>query len=272
MKRNKRFLYTPRQLSFLREFYRFMKVEDLTDAFNLVYGMRKSGRAIRSALKNHRITCGRKHSERFIRRLRIYTEEQVQFLRENYAGRVVAELTELFNSRFGTSMTVQQIKSAVHNRHITCGRTGQFEKGHLPWNTGTKGQGLTGRNKTSFRVGNVPANRKPLGSERLGKDGYVEIKVAERNPYTGFPTRYKQKHVHIWEQLHGPAPKGFAVVFADSDNRNFDPSNLVLVSRAELLELNRQKYREAPADLKPSVLALAKLQVKTRAKEKEIGR
>lgn len=270
MKRRTKFRYSKRQLSFLREFYRFMKVEDLTAAFNLVYGMRQSVAGIRSALKNHRITCGRKPGQRFIRRLRLYTEEQIQFLRENYAGRVVAQLTDLFNFRFGTSMTERQIKTAVHNRHITCGRTGQFEKGKPPWNAGTRGQGLTGRNKTSFKKGNVPPNRKPLGTERLGKDGYVEIKIAERNPYTGFPTRYKQKHVHIWEQAHGPAPKGFAVVFADGDNRNFDPQNLMLVSRAELLNLNRLKYKDVPAELKPSVLALARLQVRTWAKEKTI--
>jgi len=140
---------------------------------------------------------------------------------------------------------------------------GRFKKGNKPWNAGTKGQGLTGANKTSFKKGNVPPNRKPLGSERIcSKDGYILINIAERNPHTGFPTRYKHKHVHMWEQDHGPVPKGMIVAFRDSDKLNIDPENLMLISRAELLVLNQYGYKETPDELKPSVLALAKLEVK----------
>jgi len=58
------------------------------------------------------------------------------------------------------------------------------------------------------------------------------------------------------------------VAFKDADKLNCEPENLMLISRAELLTLNRHGYREMPAELKPSVLALSKLQVKTRAMEK----
>ena len=110
----------------------------------------------------------------------------------------------------------------------------------------------------------MPANRKPLGHERVcSKDGYVLIKVAERNPHTGFPTRYKHKHVHIWEQAHGPVPAGQVVIFMDGDKLNFEPQNLMLVTRAQLLRLNKHGYKDAPKDIKPSVLALSKLEVQT---------
>ena len=178
-------------------------------------------------------------------------------------------LTRAFNERFGTDKTYQQIKTFISNRCIISGRTGQFEKGHTPWNKGTKGQGLTGPNKRSFKKGNVSANRKLLGTERIdSKDGYILIKVAEKDPNTGFPTRYKHKHVHIWEQANGPVPKGMVVLFKDSDKTNFEPENLMLISRAELLCLNRHAYKNMPAELKPNVLVLAKLQVKTWGKEK----
>ena len=157
--------------------------------------------------------------------------------------------------------TEQQIKTFVHNRGITCGRSGRFEKGNKPWNSGTKG--LTGANISSFRKGCVHPKLKPIGSERIDtKDGYIYIKIAEPDPYTGFPTRYKQKHVHVWEQRHGPVPKGMVVAFRDSDRLNVDPENLMLISRAELLRLNKHGYKDVPAELKPSVLALAKLEVK----------
>jgi hypothetical protein len=240
-----------------------MNTRSLALAFNAQFGMDKTEVAIKSALQNHRIFCGRKHKDRLISRLRIYTTEQAQFLRDNYAGRSIAELTAMFNDRFGTDMTEQQIKTFVSNRGITSGRTGCFEKGNKPWNTGTKG--LTVANATSFKKGNVPANRNPLGFERIdSKDGYILIKIAEQDPYTGFPTRYKHKHVHIWEQAHGrPVPEGMIVAFRDSDRRNIEPENLMLISRAELLRLNKNGYKDAPDELKPSVLALSKLEVKT---------
>jgi len=196
-------------------------------------------------------------------RCRIYTPEQAQFLRENYAGRTLSDLTALFNGRFGADKTCGQIRTFVHNRGITCGRTGCFEKGNSPWNAGTKGQGLTGANSCSFKKGNAPPNCKPLWSERIStKNGFIEMKVPERNPYTGTPTRYKCKHVWVWEQANGPVPKGYVVAFVDGDTLNCDPENLMLLTRAELLAANLHGYKDQPVELKPSVLALAKLEAR----------
>lgn len=271
MKKNEKFRYSAEQIEFLRTGYLSMNVRSLTQVFNAKFGMKKTEPAINSALKNHRITCGRAPKERLVsRRLRIYTQEQVQFLKDNYADRSVKELTAIFNERFGAEKTVQQIKTFVSNRGITSGRTGHFKKGHTPWNAGTKGQGLTGANSGSFKKGNVPPNYKPLGSERIcSKDGYILIKIAERDPYTGFPTRYKHKHVHVWEQAHGPVPKGMVIVFRDGNIHNIEIGNLMLISRAELLRLNKHGYKDMPYKLKPSVLALAKLETKIFAKGKK---
>jgi hypothetical protein len=190
----------------------------------------------------------------------------VQFIRENYTGRSVAEMTKLFNKHFKTTRTRQQTKTLIANRDITSGRTGYFKTGNRPWNYGTKG--LTGANIKSFKKGNVPANRRPLWSERVcPKDGFVLMKVPETNPYTGVSTRYKHKHVYIWEQRHGLVPKGMVVAFIDGDKTSCEPENLMLISRAELLALNQHGYKDMPDELKPHVLALSKLQVKTWAIE-----
>lgn len=269
MRNKSRFKYTPQQIEFLRIGYLSMTVHDLTKAFNDRFGLKKTEVQITSALKNHGIRCGRKPKDRLMP-LRLYTEKQARFIAKNYAGQSIAEMTALFNDRFGTDRTQQQIKTFVHNRGITSGRTGRFEKGNKPWNTGTKGQGLTGANRGSFKKGNVPPNRKPLGSERIcPKDGFILIKVAEQDPNTGFPTCYKHKHVHIWEQANGPVPEGMVIAFKNGDKTNCELENLMLISRAELLNLNQHGYKDTPDELKPSVLALAKLQVRTWAKEKK---
>ena len=67
----------------------------------------------------------------------------------------------------------------------------------------------------------------------------------------------------IYMQHIGPIPKGKVVSFRDGDPSNFDPDNLILLSRAEMLRLNQNGYRDAHDDIKPALLALSKLQAKT---------
>ena len=269
MKRRK---YTTEQLDFLRTGYMSMNVRDLTRAFNSHFKSNKTEGQIKAALKNHKIRCGRAHKDRLIDRNRLFSPDQVEFLIKNYSGRSIAEMTELFNNHFGTRRTRQQIKTAVHNRGITSGRTGHFPKNHKPWNHGTKGQGLTGANRGSFQKGNLPPNRKPLGSERIcSKDGYVYIKVAGWDHNFNRPTRWKQKHIHIWEQKNGPVPDGFCLKFIDGDKTHIDTSNLRLISRVLNLRLNKHGYNDAPDEIKPSILALARMETKMFKKMKGAG-
>jgi hypothetical protein len=193
---------------------------------------------------------------------RLYADEHERFVRDNCATMSKIELTILFNDRFGMNISLEKMKSLMANRHINSGRTGYFPKGHEPWNYGTKGQGLTGANCGSFEKGHTPANTRPLYSERVSKDGHIEIKVPERNPHTGCPTRFRHKHVWLYEQENGPVPKGHVVIFQDGDKRNFQPANLITVRRAELARLNQNGYTDAPAEIKPAILARARLQTK----------
>lgn len=255
-----RFRYTAEQLDFIRANYAVMPIDEVTVAFNARFGLEKTIKAVSSTLKNHKITCGRKGSAR-IKRPRIYTKEQAQFLRDNCVGRSRATLAALFNAEFDREITLRQVKSFVGNRGLTSGLTGHYEKGQKAWNLGVTG--YMGANATSFKPGQIPANIKPLGTERIDtKDGFVLIKIAEPNPYTGTPTRYKHKHVHVWEQEHGPVPKGHVVALRDGNKLNCEPDNLMLLTRGELLALNTHGYKDAPAELKPSLLALAKVEAK----------
>jgi hypothetical protein len=52
------------------------------------------------------------------------------------------------------------------------------------------------------------------------------------------------------------------VIFKDGNIRNFDLDNLLLVTRAELLTMNLHDYKNQPEELKPSVLALARVEAK----------
>jgi len=113
-----------------------------------------------------------------------YTDEMLGFLEIGFKSMPVAELTNAFNQKYDTNKKKTAIHGLLTRKGFTCGRSGHFKKGQKSWNHGKKG--YMGPNRTSFKKGNLPHNHKPLWSERISKDGYVEISVPERNPHTGF--------------------------------------------------------------------------------------
>jgi len=147
------------------------------------------------------------------------------------------------------------------------GRTGCYAPGCVPENKGKKMPFNPNSARTQFKKGRLPHNTKHLGHERITKDGYVEISVAEENPHTGFERRYVQKHRWLWEKANGPVPEGMALKCLDSDKTNTDPANWEAIPRAMLPRLNGRwslGYDEAEADVKPVIMAVAKLEQKSR--------
>ncbi len=252
--------YTPEQEAFLIA-NKTLSLEKLSASYSAKFEQERTLKALSSFFKNREIQRGRPKPGKGNGTSRIFTPEQCQWINDNYAGHSVVEMTDLFNAKFEKQMTWQQIKTFVHNRGIVSGRTGHFEKGQLSWNKGVKG--YMGANATSFKTGNAPPNRKPLGTERIcSKDGFILIKIAETDPHTGFPTRYKHKHVWLWEQTNGPVPEGHVVAFRDGNKLNCVLENLMMITRAELLALNLHNYKDAPDEIKPTILALAKVEAK----------
>ena len=135
---------------------------------------------------------------------------------------------------------------------------GCFKKEHIPFNKGKKRKEWMSEErekmceKTQFKKGNVPKNKKPIGVERINVDGYIEIKVAEKR-------RWALKHRIVYEQAYGKIPKGYVVVFADGNKLNLELDNLILVSRNELCRMNQNKLFTSDKELTKSGLALVKL-------------
>lgn len=147
------------------------------------------------------------------------------------------------------------------------GRSGHFEIGHPPVNKGKKMPFNPNSAKTQFKKGNLPHNTKRLGHERTSKDGYVEISVDQVNPHTGYERRFVHKHRHLWEQANGPLPDGMCLKCLDGDKTNTDPSNWEAIPRALLPRLNGRfgrGYDTADPEVKPTIMAIAKLEHKAR--------
>lgn len=159
-------------------------------------------------------------------------EEVRAYIFANYRGVGPTEMSERVRDLFGFEYDVGRMGGFYDRHGLKCGLTGRFEKGFSPWNKGRKGWSPPGTEHTRFRKGNRPGNWRPVGSERLNKDGYVEVKVAE-------PRKWRLKHLVVYEEHFGKIPKGCTVVFLDRNRQNFDPANLRLMTRADLAVLNR---------------------------------
>ncbi|HJW81972.1 MAG TPA: HNH endonuclease signature motif containing protein [Acidiferrobacterales bacterium] len=113
----------------------------------------------------------------------------------------------------------------------------RFQKGHVPANKGLRRPGYApGRmRETQFKNGRKPHTWLPIGSTRLTKEGYLQIKVTD----TGYtPNDFKAVHVMLWVEHYGPIPPGYAVGFIDGDKTRVQIGNLVLLSRADLMRRN----------------------------------
>lgn len=192
-----------------------------------------------------------------------YTEEEKAFLREFVPGHSHKEIAEEFNRKFFANITVGQIKSSIGRYGLNTGRTGCFEIGHTPHNKGKKGVCAKGCEKTWFQKGRLPHNTKPIGYERVSRDGYIEVKIAMCPSDTANGHNFVPKHRLIWEEANGPIPKGSNVIFLDGNKRNFELENLALVTNAENLILNQDGLRKENTLLTKTGVLIAKSIVTT---------
>lgn len=175
-----------------------------------------------------------------------------------------SELHALFVQVFKRpEVTKDQLKALCQREGWKTGRTGCFSKGQTPVNKGKPMPYHPNSAATRFKKGNLPHNANYLGHERISKDGYVEISVDEVNPHTGYERRYVLKHRHLWEIANGPVPQGYRLKSLDGYRANTDPANWEAVPMALAPRLNGRfgrGYDDAPAEMKPTIMAICKLE------------
>jgi HNH endonuclease len=196
-----------------------------------------------------------------------YNADELEWIEAHKTG-VRRKVHADFCERFGRhDVSLNNLKSLCKRNGWLTGRTGCYEPGQTPANKGKKMPFNPNSAKTQFKTGQLPHNTKHLGHERVTTDGYVEISIKETNPHTGYERRYVQKHRHLWEKANGPVPDGMCLKCLDSDKTNSDPSNWEAIPRAMLPRLSGRHslaYDDAAPELKPTIMAIAKLEHKAR--------
>lgn len=143
------------------------------------------------------------------------------------------------------------------NSETRCKKTGRFLKGNIPPNKGMKqseymSEDAIERTKaTRFKKGQTPHNYKPIGHERVTKEGYIAVKVKE-------PNVFKLKQRVVWEQHFGKIPKGYNVQFKDDNRQNLDIDNLYIISRADQMKY-QNSIQNYPEEIRDAILTVGQL-------------
>lgn len=232
---------------------------DLVELTNSRFGLDFTISKMRSYKKNHGLKSRTRLGIEPGQPTDLYPARVMQYINDNHVGTGPKEMTDLLNSNFGTNYTHRQINAYYKNRKLNSGLDGRFKPGHVPFNKGKKGI-TTGGVETQFKKGHLPHNYQPVGTVRVNTEGYIDIKIAD-------PNKWKGKHILVWEEHNGPVPKGHAVIFGDRNRRNFDPENLILVTRGQLLKLNQQSLIQEDAELTRMGVAIVTLQEKVVERE-----
>ncbi|GIQ67430.1 HNH endonuclease [Xylanibacillus composti] len=244
--------YTDEQRDFIREIAPGQYNQDIADMFNEKFGAQVTASQIKSYKANHMIRSGVK-SRRTVPQ-GLFNCEQIEFIKKHVAGLHNQELAELINNEFNLSITVRQLKTWKKNHGLSSGLKGT--EGKAPPNKGTRGLYNVGGNKTSFKSGQRPVNYKPVGYERIDRDGYVLVKVRDDGPWH---KRWRHKHRILWESANGPIPKGHVLIFLDQNKQNIELDNLILIPQSKLPTLNKKGLLYHDAELTKTGIIIADL-------------
>jgi hypothetical protein len=201
-----------------------------------------------------------------------YTTEEIDFIKENVPGKTDKEVVKVFNENFDRQIsecTLSNIKSKLHLKNGLISTT-RFQKGSAPvnknkkWSEYMSQEGQKNSLKTTYKKGHKSYNCVPIGSERISKDGYVEIKIQDGT----LQHNWKAKHRIIWEENFGSIPRGHKIIFIDGNKSNFKLSNLALLTNAEEAVMNKFAVIGTSELFEPG-LQLARLKLKASAVTKK---
>lgn len=188
------------------------------------------------------VGCGKKKK---------WSAEEIEYLKIHYPVTENKVLMGLFNcsekslysaaSVNGLKKTDQYISEKFGAILKRVGAASRFKKGNVSFNKGKKqseymtAEAIDKTAATRFKTGQKPHNTVEVGFERITKDGYIEVKIGD---FQNSADNFKLKHRLVWEENNGPVPEGFQVRFIDGNRRNFELSNLKLMSFEESLQSN----------------------------------
>jgi len=196
----------------------------------------------------------------------LLTAEQYEILWANIKDMTYRDQQAFIKEHFGIEVTLLQCKHMRNNHHRFSNRTGWFQKGYVPFNKGKHvwtDDCPESMKRTQFKPGNLPHNTRPIGYERVDKkEGYVFVKVPGKR-------KMVLKHRWVWEQAHGPIPKGYIIIFMNGDRTDCRLENLKMIPQSLNSIRNRNHLAANDKGLSEAGLHIAELIRKKSALERK---
>ena len=239
----RRKILTDDQRAWLAEHYSQMTNAELLDALRVELGVTLTLTQLRNiAAKSRWIKEPRTRDRAVSVGMGGMSSDELDFVREHTPGYTWRETAAAFERRYGRSLTRGQVKYARTKAGAKVGcNPVQFKRGHVPWTKGKKwddymdpeAQRKLREGGTLFRKGvcdpRTEARRRHLLDLYEDVNGRVQIYVAPRN--AAYPAqRWIGYAQFVWMQANGQDwPEGNHAAFADHNDHNFAPGNIVPV-------------------------------------------
>ena len=108
--------------------------------------------------------------------------------------------------------------------------SGEFKKGHTPWNKGKKGIHLSP--DSEFKKGQL------VGKDHPSWKGGVQEMTHDCAYINMGPNNRVRRPRLVYEKFHGKLPKGYVIYHRDGNKDNDELRNLEAITRTELLARN----------------------------------
>lgn len=240
--------YSAEAKQFLYDNHYKYTFEEMAEQINTRFGYNKTTSNIKRYMQHLRL------APKPTKRVSKYTEEIDNFIRNNAKGISTYQLTDLINEKFDTCFTRAGVK-----RHMA--RLGVRNELLLSNDTHPCLNSLKSK-ETRFKKGHECMNARPIGSERVNAEGYIEVKISQR--------KWEKKHRVIYEEAYGKLQKGEVLLFLDGNRNNVELSNLKKVSVQEVLMCNRHNLLFENKELTEVGVNIAKLMLVSREAKKKI--
>jgi predicted transcriptional regulator len=208
-------------------------------------------------------------------------------LRRLYAdsgsAEVARQLNRTISATYGRAKKLGMKKSAAFmaspaacrlGRGDNVGATFRFLPGHIPANKGLRRPGYApGRmRETQFKRGQRPHTWLPVGTVKANADGYLRRKISDlsNNGSGANDKNWEFVHRRVWEDVHGPVPKGHRIWWRDGNHENCALGNLELLSDQE--HMARTTINNLPRKLKDTIQLAGRLKRRIRSHEKQAER
>lgn len=188
-------------------------------------------------------------------RYKYWTQQEIDTLTRMYPNHYAREIAEILGRgissihckahSLGLESSLEKIQRTGYEASKSpASIAARFQKGSVPLNKGKKVSPYvySKMQPTMFKKGQRSHNHKEVGSERIDRDGYIMVKVAE-------PNRWRLKHRIIWEEVNGEIPKGYNVQFKNHNPLDCRIENLYMISKAEQMATENSMYARYPKEL-----------------------